>query len=181
MRHLGLSRAVIGGTSFGSGCAVRVALRHPALTAALVLLTPAFAGADVGLTPVQQAAMQAMDAAGSRAPTEGVQVLHRLYDGLAAPIRDRARAMVDGFDPASVAATTHFLASGAQPFATAADLASISAPTLLVPGSDPSHPPEVSDLYRRHLPRCTVREVHGEWYAVDYASVIADFLDRELS
>lgn len=91
--------------------------------------------------------------------------------------RDGAKlfAVVAGYDPASVAATTRLLASGAQPFATAADLAAISAPTLLVPGADPYHPAEVSDRYRRHLRRCTVREVD----AADYAAAIAEFLDPQ--
>ncbi|HEX7840909.1 MAG TPA: alpha/beta hydrolase [Kofleriaceae bacterium] len=175
MRHLGLPRAAIGGISAGAGCAVRVALRHPALTAALIVLTPAFAGADAGLTPAQQGAMRAMDAAGTRAVAEGVQVLLPLFDALPPEVRARARAVVAGYDPASVAATTRFLASGAQPFATAADLAAISAPTLLVPGTDPYHPPGVSDRYRRHLPRCTVREVDPP----GYAAAIAEFLDQQ--
>jgi pimeloyl-ACP methyl ester carboxylesterase len=182
VRHLGLPRAVIGGVSFGAGCAVRVALRHPDLTAALVLLTPAFAGADLGLTPAQRAAVLAMDAAGSRAVVEGVRVLHPLFDPLPAEVRDRARAMIDAFDPASVAATTRFLASGAQPFAAATDLGSIAAPTLLVPGRDPFHPPEVSDLYRRHLRRCTVRAVDTtDAFAADFAPAIAKFVDRALA
>lgn len=176
-RHLGVPRAVIGGTSFGAGCAVRVALRHPELVAALVILNPAFGGADVGLTPAQQAAMRAMDDAGRRAIAEGVGVLHPLFDALPAPIRDRARAMVEAFDPASVAASTRFMASGAQPFAAAAELEAIAAPTLLVPGTDPTHPPEISERYRRHLRRCTVREVGPE----GLASAIADFVDRELA
>src|SRR4051812_5890522 len=49
-QDLGVSRAVIGGMSFGAGCAVRVALRHPSLLAGLALIHPAFAGADVPLT-----------------------------------------------------------------------------------------------------------------------------------
>ena len=173
VRHLGLTRAVIGGISSGAGCAVRVALRHPAVTEALVVLTPAFAGADVGLTPAQQAAMRAMDDAGRRVLTEGMRALYPLLETLPAELRERARATVDTYDPASVAATTRFLDSGAQPFATAADLAAIAVPALLVPGTDPTHPPEVSELYRRHLPRCTVRPG-------DDASAIADFIDREL-
>ncbi len=87
MGHLGLPRAVIGGTSFGAGIAVRVALRHPDLTAALGVLNPAFGGADLGLTPAQDAAMQAMDAAGQRAPVEGIEVLFPLLAGLSAEMR----------------------------------------------------------------------------------------------
>jgi haloacetate dehalogenase len=176
LRHLGLAQAVIGGVSFGAGCAVRVALRHPSLVAGLVLLTPAFAGADVGLTAAQHAAMQAMDTAGSRAVAEGIEVLYPLLDALPPPIQLRARAAFAAYDPASVAASTRFMASGAQPFRTAAELAAISVPALLVPGSDPTHPPEISEIYQRHLPRCTVRAVA----AADFASAITDFVDSEL-
>jgi pimeloyl-ACP methyl ester carboxylesterase len=118
--------------------------------------------------------MQAMDAAGRRAPAEGVQVLLPLFDALPATIRDRARRVVLGYDAASVAATTRFMASGAQPFATAADLSAITAPTLLVPGTDPTHPPEVAAIYHRYLPDCTMREVE----AMSYADAIADFVDH---
>jgi hypothetical protein len=69
------------------------------------------------------------------------------------------------------------MASGAQPFERAAELAAIAAPTLLVPGADPHHPGVVAELYRRHLRHCTVRTVGIE----DYASAIAEFLDGALS
>ncbi len=173
MRHLGIERAAIGGISSGAGAAVRVALRHPALVSALIVLTPAFAGADVGLTPAQRAAMDAMDAAGRRAVAEGVQVLFPLADGLPPELRERARAMFATYDAASVASTTRFLASGAQPFATAGELAAIAAPTLIVPGADPTHPPEVAELYRR-IPHATVRAVEY----TGFADAIAEFIAR---
>jgi 3-oxoadipate enol-lactonase len=165
IRHLGLPRAVVGGISSGAACAVRVALRHPDLVEALVVLTPAFGGADLGLTPVQQAAMAAMDAAGSRAPAEGVEVLFPLFDALPEHVRARGRAVAATYDPASVAATTRFLATGAQPFARGEELAAITAPVLLVPGIDPTHPTEVADVYARNLPRCTVRAVEPAGFA----------------
>ncbi len=64
--------------------------------------------------------------------------------------------MLEGFDPASVVATSHFIVSGAQPFASAQDLNSLRVPTLLVRGDDPIHPAEVSDLYASSIPNCTV-------------------------
>lgn len=64
---------------------------------------------------------------------------------------------------------------GAQPFTTATELASISAPCLLAPGTDPYHPAEVAERYRRHLRRCTVRAVDAE----GFAPAIADFVDHE--
>ncbi len=172
-RHLGIARAVIGGISFGAACAVRVALRHPALTSALVLLHPAFAGDEHALAPAQRAAMDAMDAAGSRAIAEGIAVVLPLFDALPVELRARARALVATYDPASVAATTRFMASGAQPFARAAELAAITAPVLLVPGIDPQHPREVADVYRASLARCTTREVPP----ADFATAIAELME----
>jgi pimeloyl-ACP methyl ester carboxylesterase len=172
LRHLGLARAVIGGISFGAGCAVRVALRHPALVEALVLLTPAYGGAALGLTAAQAAAMAAMDAAGRRTLTEGAGALRPLFAALPAEIRQRACALSATYDPGSVAASTRFMASAAQPFTTGAELASITAPVLLVPGEDPTHPLEVAEVYRRHLPRCTVRSVGPK----DFAAVIAELI-----
>lgn len=176
IRTLGADRAVVGGISFGAGVAVRAALRHPAAIAALVVLHPAFAGADVGFTPAQAAAMQAMDATGSRVVAEGLGALDPLLDTLPPELRDRARAIVATYDPASVATTTRFLRTGGQPFATGAELAAITAPTLVVPGVDPTHPPEIAEVYRRHLPRCTVRDAAVD----DLAATIAAFLDRAL-
>jgi pimeloyl-ACP methyl ester carboxylesterase len=172
VRHLGVARAVIGGISFGSGVAARVALRHPEIVEALILLTPAYGGADVGLTPAQQQAMRAMDAAGSRVVAEGIEVLLPLFDALPEEVRARARRVAATYDPASVAATTRFMASGVQPFDTAADLAAITAPTLLVPGTDPYHPPEIADLYRRHLRICTVRDAAPGEYAAAIEEIL---------
>jgi 3-oxoadipate enol-lactonase len=149
--HIGAPRAVVGGISGGSGVAVRFALSHPDRLAGLALILPVFAGADRGLTPFQAGSFQGLNALASRAPAEGVQVLRPLYQALPEAIRERAIAMLEAQDPASIAATAAFLASGAQPFATAADLAAITASTLLIPGNDPTHPSEVADLYAAHL------------------------------
>ncbi len=176
VRHLGLERAVIGGISFGAGCAVRVALRHPALVEALVLLTPAYGGAALGLTTAQQAAMAAMAEAGQLALIEGIGALRPLFAALPDEIRERACALSATYDPGSVAASTRFMASGAQPFADGAELSAITAPVLLVPGTDPTHPVEVADVYRRHLPRCTVRSIGP----ADYAAQLSALIELEL-
>lgn len=156
--------AAIGGVSFGAAVATKVALRHPHKVAALIVLSPAFDG--VALTPTQHAAMQAMDAVGARAPAEGIEVLLPLFDHLPPAMRERAARVVTGYDPGSVAALTRFMATCPQPF-TREDLATLAMPTLVVPGSDPTHPPEVADGYR------------GLRVALDpsrYAEGIAEFL-----
>lgn len=170
--HLGIARAVIGGISFGAGAAVRVALRHPEVVSALLVLHPAYGGAELGLTPMQQEAMAAMHAAGSRVVAEGIEVLLPLFDALPPEVRERAKRVVVTYDPASVATTTAFMQSGVQPFARGAELAAITAPALVVPGVDPYHPPEVADVFRTHLPRCTVREAASP----ELAAVIAEHM-----
>jgi 3-oxoadipate enol-lactonase len=172
-RHLGIERAVIGGVSFGAGVALRVALRHPALVDALAILSPAYGGSELGLTQAQRAAMAAMDAAGSRAPVEGIGVLLPLFESLPIEVRDRARALVATYDPASVATSTRFMASGLQPFA-ASELSAIAAPVLLVPGTDATHPPEVADAIARELRDCTRQPAAP----ADYAAAIAAFVSQ---
>ncbi len=154
--HLGVDRAVVGGVSGGSGIALRFALQRPSRTAGLVLVRPVYAGEDRGYTDPQKQTFAAMDAVASRAIAEGVQVLRPLFANLPPPIREKALAMLEGFDAASVVATSAFIASGAQPFASEADLRSLSGPVLLVRGDDPLHPAEVSDLYARNIPDCEV-------------------------
>lgn len=155
---LGLEKAVIGGISSGSGVAVRFAMDHPERVSALIIVHPVYAGASIGYTQAQQEAFDGMDALASRAPAEGVQVLEPLYAKLPPAIRAKALAMLEGFDASSVAATSHFLVSGAQPFEDPSDLASIQIPTLLVQGNDPLHPAETSALYADNLPNCLVTE-----------------------
>ncbi|MEZ4385171.1 MAG: alpha/beta hydrolase [Nannocystaceae bacterium] len=149
--HLGVERAVVGGVSFGSGVALRLALRHPRRVAGLALLSPLFAGAERGLAPAPREAMLRMADFGERALREGIAALTPLFAELPPAIRARALAMVASFDPGSVAATTRFLASEAQPIASLGELATITAPTLVVPGEDPSHPAEVAAAYAEHL------------------------------
>jgi pimeloyl-ACP methyl ester carboxylesterase len=154
--HIGARRAVVGGVSSGTGVALRFALRHPDRILALLVVTPVYAGDDLGYTPQQQAAFSRMDSIASRARDEGLQVLGQLYASLPPAIQARAIAMLDGFDAASVVATSHFIASGAQPFSSADDLRSIEVPTLLIRGNDDIHPAEISELYAENIPSCLV-------------------------
>ncbi len=158
LQSLGLSHAIVGGASFGAAAATRVALRHPGAVDALLVLHPAYGGAELGLSPLQQQAMNAMHDAGSRVVEHGIEAMMSLYDGLPPEVCERAKRMAAGFDPASVATTTAFMASGAQPFERGGDLAAIAAPVLLVPGVDPYHPREVADVYRANVRHCEVRE-----------------------
>ena len=172
--HISADRAVVGGVSSGSGVALRFALRHPERTRGLVIVRPLHAGRDRGYTDQQARTIAMMDAFASRAIDDGVQVLRPLYANLPELVREKALAMIEGFDAASVVATSRFLVSGAQPFATATDLGSVSAPTLLVRGDDALHPSEVSDLYAANIPDCTVAAA----VTSDVAGAIGEFCDQ---
>lgn len=172
--HIGADRAVVGGVSGGTGVALRFALRHPSRTAGLVLVKPVYAGKEVGYTEAQKATFAAMDAVASRALEEGIQVLRPLYANLPEPVREKALAMVEEFDPASVVTTSRFIASGAQPFQSVAELRSLSMPVLLIRGDDALHPAEISELYAANIPNGSVVPAS----ITDVAAEIGAFCDR---
>jgi 3-oxoadipate enol-lactonase len=159
--HLGLARAVVAGTSAGSGVALRFGLRHPDRTAGLVLIAPLYPGSARPLDEAPRAALARMDAYAQLGVREGISALSPLFESLPDAIRARALAMLESFDPASVAATTRLLAS-TQPFDRLEELQAIRAPTLVIPGRDPQHPPEIATLYARSIPRALLVEAEGE-------------------
>jgi pimeloyl-ACP methyl ester carboxylesterase len=152
LSHLGIERAAIGGSSMGSGVALRFALSHPERTVGLLLTAPVYSGADRGLSAAQAEAMRAMGEAGQIALERGVEALIPLYGQLPVAIRDRAIEMLRSFDAASVATTTRLLASGAQPFSSASELDTLTTPALIIQGTDAEHPVEVAELYAQHIP-----------------------------
>jgi pimeloyl-ACP methyl ester carboxylesterase len=156
--HLGVERAVVGGTSMGSAVALRFALRHPRLLQGLILMSPLYPGADRPLSEAATVAMRTMAEAGERTLAHGVEALRPLFEPLPPPVRDVAIEMMLGLDAASVAATTRFLALNEQPMESARDLESIDVPVLILPGTDPQHPAEVATLYRENLRRAVVVE-----------------------
>ena len=169
---LGVGRAVIGGVSMGAAVATRAALRHPEIVDKLIILSPAYGGAELGLNTHQRWAMRAMDEAGSRAPQEGVDVLLPLFEALPEPIRQRASKLIESYDPQSVATTTSFMASLVQPFERSADLQQIVAPTLLIPGVDATHPAEAAEVYRANLKNCVVRSADSSRYSDEIAAFV---------
>ena len=172
---LAVDRAFVGGVSSGTGVALRFAMRRPDRTFGLILITPVYAGEENGYSDQQMATFTGMNALASRAVEEGVQVLRPMYANLPSQIREKAIAIVEGFDPASIVATSHFIASGAQPFNSTTELRSIQPPTLLVRGDDALHPSEVSDLYVSNIPRCSEVSPHA-----DLAASIGEFCDQHI-
>ncbi len=169
--HLGLPRAVVAGTSGGSGAALRFGLRHPERAAGLVLIGPLYPGSWREVDEAPRAAMMRMNEYAQRGLAAGdVMALQPLFEALPETIRARALAMLASFDVASVAATTQLLLHS-QPFDRLEELQELRVPTLLVPGRDPQHPAAIAKLYADALPRASVVEAEG----VELVEAIAEF------
>lgn len=166
MDHARAKRAVVGGISMGTGIALRFALRFPARAAGLVLVTPVYHGEERGFTEGQAAIFRSLEPAIARARDEGFEAFRSLYQR-SPSMEAYFDSMIRSADLASFVATNQFMASGAQPFVSDADLEAIAVPTLLIPGNDPMHPAEVSDLYAAKIPLCTAVELSG---AIEYAA-----------
>jgi pimeloyl-ACP methyl ester carboxylesterase len=183
MDHAGANRAAVGGISLGTGIALRFALRFPMRMAGLVLVTPVYRGGQRGLTQEQAAIFSSLEPAIARAAEDGIEAFRSLYQRSPA-MEAYFDAMIRSADLASFVATNQFMASGAQPFMSSTDLEAIAVPTLLIPGNDPMHPAEVSNLYAAKIPNCTTVGLSDTTdYAVrntEIAAAIAEYCERNV-
>jgi len=180
MNKVQVERAAVVGFSSGTGVAVHFALAQPGRVAGLALLQPVYGGVEQGLTPEQVGIFSWMDGIASQALEHGIEAIKPLYAAAPEQFREQAMAMAMEYDPASIVATSHFLSSGAQPFRSQADLASIRVPVLLVRGADPMHPGTVSDLYLRAFARVRALEPHDPLLAEKLKEFCATTLGGKL-
>jgi 3-oxoadipate enol-lactonase len=152
--HIGARRAVVVGISMGAGVALRFAGRFPGRAAGLVMVLPAYAGQERGLTPHQADTFASLVPVIARAADEGVEAFRPLYQKHGAGAF--FDAVIESLDLPSLVAINQFMASGVQPFVSGADLEAIAVPTLLIPGNDPMHPAEIAEFYAARIPRCCV-------------------------
>ncbi len=181
LNHTGTERAVVGGISMGTGAALRFARRFPERTAGLVLVRPSMLVRERGLTEHQAATLGSLDPILAKVDNEGVEAFRSLYQQSPA-MEAYFDAMIGSLDLPSFVATNRFMASGAQPLASDADLEAIAVPALLVPGNDPMHPAEVSNLYAAKIPRCATVELSdtADYNSrnIEIAAAIGDFCER---
>lgn len=181
MDHIGAGHAVVGGMSMGAGVALRFARRFPERTAGLVMLAPVYRGEELGLTEYQGATFALLGPILASARKQGVAAFRPLYQKSPA-MKAYFDGMIGSLDLASFMATNQFMASGAQPFRSVADLESITVPALLVPGSDPMHAPEISDLYAARIRRCSTVDLSDKTdddsRNAAIAAAIGDFCER---
>jgi 3-oxoadipate enol-lactonase len=181
MDHLGVPRAVVGGASMGTGAALGFAARFHERVAGLVVIWPVYAGEESGLTQHQAATFGSLHPLIAKARIAGVEAFRPLYRQ-SPEMEAYFDSILGSLDPESFLATNEFMASGAQPFVAAADLRAIDVPTLLVPGNDPMHPAEISELYATKIPHCTTLKMRDtpdfDRRHIEIAAAIGDFCDR---
>jgi pimeloyl-ACP methyl ester carboxylesterase len=190
----GVRRAVLAGASMGAHTALALALAHPDRVAGLVLITPAYdpersLDADV---------LARWDALADGLQRGGVEGFVAAYDLAALPPAWRAstetvlrqRMSLHAHPEAVVAALREVPRS--RPFPSFADLARISAPTLVVASrdeADPTHPLATAERYADAIAgaelRVEERAASGEparsplaWQGGQLSRAIAELAER---
>jgi pimeloyl-ACP methyl ester carboxylesterase len=152
LNSLGSHQAVLGGVSLGAGLALAVALRHPERVSALVLHSNVYAGEAIGWRDDQRR-LQAGVLEAARAVREGSAAASEVFS----PKKWQRH------DLQSIAAAIVGLGF-AQPFGAIEELQALKVPCMIVPGADPMHPREVSELYAERIERAVWSETsYGEF------------------
>jgi len=156
LTHAGVERAVFAGASMGAHTLVWLALHRPERVAGLVLITPAFDGADD-----DGARLARWDALSDGLRQGGVdgfvaaygepQVPERWRDTVITVIRQRLALHEH---PDAVADALHAVPRS-RPFEALSALEAIAVPTVVVASNDeadPGHPLAVGEAYARAIP-----------------------------
>lgn len=186
---LELDRPVLAGSSMGAATAMRFALAHPDRVAALVQITPAYAGTGRGLGAEGLAhwdrladALEAGDVDGFVTAT-GVDDLPERWRE---PARVATRQRIERHRDLDAVARAVRVVPRSQAFASFDELEGLDVPTLVVGSrddADPGHPLDVAREYARRLPRAELAvEDEGDsplaWQGARLSRTIGDFLDR---
>ncbi|MET9671068.1 alpha/beta hydrolase [Streptomyces sp. NPDC006475] len=183
LNHLGLRRAAVGGTGLGGTIALRTAASRPDLVRASVVISLE----DVQDDAAKQAETAMLNRFATRVIEEGIEAAWApLLPSLAPVIRALVRDAIPRTNPASIAAACAIGRDRA--FARVADLAAISAPTLIIPGADDPHPTALAAEAAHTLPHgqlsstslTTVLHTAADLAAV-VGPAIRDFLTTQLT
>jgi pimeloyl-ACP methyl ester carboxylesterase len=129
----GVAKGSLLGVSMGAGIAIATALRHPGRVQSLVLFMSPYAGRYLDSQLPRQLATL----------TRAEAILRGEHVEM--PARWKAH------DPMSIALALVGI-EWRQPLESPTELVAVTHPTLVVPGADDLHPPEVADVYLAHMP-----------------------------
>jgi 3-oxoadipate enol-lactonase len=184
MDALELERAVLAGSSMGAHTLLAFALAHPERVRALVAVTPAYDPEELH----DQARLDRWDALAAGLREGGVEGFLAAYDTREIPeqwhdtlVTVMRQRLSQHRHPEALADALEVVPRSA-PFARAADLSAIAAPTIVVASrdeADPGHPCAVGEVYANAIPGARLlTEEPGRsplaWQGGQLSGVIAD-------
>jgi len=188
---LGIERPVLAGASMGAHTLLRFALQEPTRVAGLVVITPAYDGADP-TGPERARALVRWDALADGLERGGVDGFVEAYGdpGVPEEWRDTVvnvlRQRLGRHEHPHAVADALRAVPRSRPFGSLDELAAIRAPTVVVADrdeADPGHPLAVGEAYARAIPGAElVVEEPGEspvaWQGGRLSKVIAAVAER---
>lgn len=176
--ELGVDRADLGGTGLGSTITLRTALAHPDRVRAAILISVE----DIEDDQAKEDETAFLDAFAEQVRTDGIEAAWAPILGMFPPvIAAMVRDAIPRCDPASIAAAANIGRDRA--FRSIDDLAGVTVPTLIIPGSDPRHPTQLGDTLSHVLPKGVLAPVTvssdlhtADDLAAAIAPTIRDFL-----
>jgi len=189
--HAGAERAVLAGASMGAHTLIWLALHRPERVAGLVIITPAFSGAE----DTDPARLARWDALSDGLRDGGIEGFVAAYGGGGGErIPERWRETVLKVIRQRLALHEHLDALAdalravprSRPFGAVADLAAIAVPTVVVASgdeADPEHPLAVGEAYAEAIPGARlVTDEPGRspvaWQGSQLSQIIAEVVAR---
>lgn len=149
--HLGLDKIVMSGMGLGASIAERVAFSYPERVKGLILVSPETLDKEGEGSSEKEKAM--MDTCAKIALEEGLADAWKPFMADLSPvIKSMVREAFPRTDPRSFSAAMAIVHS--QRLTSVQQLREIQAPTLLIPGNDLRHTPNIGKEYRRYIPKC---------------------------
>jgi pimeloyl-ACP methyl ester carboxylesterase len=146
--HLGLPDAVLAGAGLGSTVALRTAAARPARVRAVVLIGVE----DIEDDEAKEAEIRFLDAFARRVETDGIAAgWEPILAGFPPVVGAMVRDAIPRSDPASIVAAAAI--GHDRSFRSTAELATITVPTLVFPGTDARHPAALAQEVARTLPQ----------------------------
>ncbi|MEI5102592.1 alpha/beta hydrolase [Streptomyces sp. PmtG] len=162
--HLGFPEAALGGAGLGSTVTLRTAAERPARVRAAVLIGVE----DIEDDEAKEAEIRFLDAFAARVAADGIEagwepILADFPPVVGAMVRDA----IPRSEPASIVAAAAIAHD--RSFRSVGELAAITAPALVFPGTDPRHPTALAQEAAATLPngRLTATAIDGALYTAD--------------